>query len=364
MISSASPVLVCVWVLSFATLFCTAQFLDQSTDFEPNALRLLTNQYLWQSFNASWTSNLVYVDVYVGSEQDQDNRDACQSAKVTFDITKGPVSSRQDITSNSIAHVELQYNCDETAPTRECVAVRGYPHPYFCGGWVRIEMGTPIPVIQDQTYSFVVQVNVNDFAYAPIAGVTPKSENHGGASSLITGKFETFYTQFAFRTYMSTEQSQVTIAPLTESTEAASTDNPVQQEGVNDSNKKVGAAGFVIPVVVGLLLILLIAFVVVQRRKWSKEKILDSSQLYRIGSHSNMNDGGLATHSSDEADGIMQHKNIPSRSMARHPIYVRSQFEDEEDEEEEGTWADEVNYSSYGTRTTRRLPSTPHSSEV
>eukprot|EP00056_Hartaetosiga_gracilis_P008014 m.114924 g.114924 ORF g.114924 m.114924 type:complete len:365 (+) comp12833_c2_seq8:754-1848(+) len=348
---------------SLSSLSASAQHLDQITDYSEDALRILTESYLWQSFNASWSSDLVFVDVYLGTEQSRDSSSECQPMQVTFDITNGAVSSKNDIVANSLANVVMRFECDESAPQKTCIRKKGYPHEYQCAGWLRIPLSTPIPLMKNIMYSFSLNVRVDNFEFAPVAGVAPKSENHGGPSSLITGVHESFYTQYAFRTYMSSAEPRVTIAPHSTKGDGSSTSTTVDPALLQqDNGKKVGAAGIVIPVVVGLVLILLVVFVVVQRRRWSKEKILDSSRLYSIRPNEMEDD-------EDDADfNPMHHKQVPQAST-RHPIYVRSRRNDEDEEEENGQsrWAQDVAYSSYGqgnTSTKRQLPNAPTNSEV
>ncbi|EGD81430.1 hypothetical protein PTSG_02151 [Salpingoeca rosetta] len=325
-------------MVQMASSASAALYLGDSTDFDESALRYLPQGNMWQTFTAGWTSELGQVSVYLGTE------DHCVESTATLYVAEGTPSSFQAVKNNAIGQpITITTTCDD-----DVVCVDKEPSKQ-CASWQRFLLETPITLQRDATYAFAIEVEPSDYNLLPVIGVSPSSKNHGGASSLaVSPLYKTRYAQYTFQTYVT--NSNPGSANLDEQT-VSSTESPDATnvgDSSNDSrnNKSgVGVAGIVVPVVLVIVVVVAIAFVVVQRRRWAKEKVIDGSQLYVIGP--------------DEEEGAERNSltggaQDSSRPFGRHPINVRSAHQ--HGHEDRGRWADQS--WAYGTYT-RRLPSLP-----
>eukprot|EP01147_Barroeca_monosierra_P000275 gene275-3650_t len=318
---------------------CDCAYLDEFTDFNPYALRYLPRGTMWQVFSAGWNSQLSELRVYLGMEAQ------CEQVEAILYIAEREHSDIKTVKKEALASpVSIVMSCENATcvdkiPEKQCAA------------WQRFILPHPITVTANSRYTFGLEVaSSQDYEpRRPVIGVSPRSENHGGKSSLaVSPIFPTQYTQFAFKTLLATSKprlpglNQQTVEPHASS---ESTLDELQQE--NSGNSRIGVAGIVVPIFVVLLVIFATIFFLLQRRRWKQDKIVDSSHLYSVREDDfEEQDIAIRNHSSD------------ARHTVRHPIFVRT-VESEEESNDRQRWAERS--LTYGTYT-RRLPDTPRSS--
>eukprot|EP00043_Microstomoeca_roanoka_P001233 m.31675 g.31675 ORF g.31675 m.31675 type:complete len:348 (-) comp10707_c0_seq1:92-1135(-) len=318
-----------------------ATFIDDFTELDTQALRYLPQGHMWQSFNTSWESTLAEIRVYLGTQS------PCSPTKSTLYLAAGVIRTFEAVKSSALTSVEVVTSCESAT----CVVKNPYSQ---CAAWQTFTLSTPIAVSAEQAYTFAIDVEPDDYELLPVMGVSPAAENHGGPSSLPrTTMFTTKYAQYTFQTYMTSARpngddlDQQTVVPTSQ--EPATTDFVEDSNSSNKQTTKIGVAGIVVPVVVVLVIICSVAFIVVQRRRWARDKVIDSSRLYAIA---------------QEEDDYMFHSGAEdaqsdTRSVRRHPINVRSS-DSHIGHEDANRWADRSwTYSAYS----RKLPSVPVDSE-
>jgi len=318
--------------------------MDDFTEFDESALRLLTQGTMWQGFTAGWTSELGKISVYLGTEEE------CAPATATLFLAKGEYEQVQAVREHQLMDpVVITTTCDASV-----VCIPKQPSPQ-CASWQDFVFDSPIPVQEGTNYTFALEVEPSNYNHLPVVGVSPDAANHGGSSSLARSPlFKTRYTQYTFRSFMTSpkpsdgEFGQQTVDPSESPSDTTASESNGDNTDANNGSSGVGVAGIVVPVVVVLVLVAVVVFVVVQRRRWSREKIIDGSQLYALGP--------MGDDDSDTEGGLRGGRG--DRARNRHPIHVRSASRPQRggEHEDRPKWAEQS--WAYGTYS-RRLPIAP-----
>eukprot|EP00049_Salpingoeca_infusionum_P006342 m.105328 g.105328 ORF g.105328 m.105328 type:complete len:346 (+) comp13278_c1_seq3:381-1418(+) len=291
--------------------------LDEHTDFNPDVQRIVVNGQMWQEFTAHWQSELVALDVFMGTTE------ACTPSTGTLRILDGSPEDKKTVykdTDQDLYSQHIQTSCTNPSCVQASIGLE-------CSSWETFILDKPLPVNKGQRLTFVLQkirpAQPEHFDRRITMGASPSSENFGGDSSLPRGKTETRYAQYTFRTWLGSERPADDVIHGT---------NPPDQRtsGQQVDGDRVGATGIVVPIVVVSLAILVVMFIVRQRRKHRRSRL-------HVGDTS-LSDLRTKFTEQDELDGGRGvGATLTSR---RHPIQVREKNYIVDDSGSTTTWAD------------------------